>query len=384
MGGGIAQVAAYHQIPVRLKDVAPEALTTGYKVAYQRFRERQRAGKLSSREVAQRMALISPTLAYTGFGTADLVIESVVENLDVKRLVLSDIENVTRPDAVIATNTSSLTLSEMATSMRRPGQFVGLHFFNPVHRMPLVEVVCSELVEADAVGCALSFVHRLGKVPVKVADSPGFLVNRVLMPYLNESLLLVESGVPTAQIDGALKRFGMPMGPLRLLDEIGLDITHHVAGRLTPVFGDRLLASDVSSLMCKGGRLGKKVLSGFYQYGKSKPEPVDLGGILGGPPMSVTAPSDEEITDRCILLMLNEACYALQENIVESAGFLDLAMVMGTGFAPFRGGILRYADAVGVALLRDRLKELSDLLGGRFEPAPLLEEVADEGRFYAS
>ncbi len=384
MGGGIAQVAAYHQIPVRLKDVVAEALTTGYQVAYQRFHERQRAGKLSSHEVSRRMALISPTLTYTGFGTADLVIESVVENLDVKRLVLSDIENVTRPDAVIATNTSSLTLSEMATSMRQPGRFVGLHFFNPVHRMPLVEVVCSEVAEADAVGCALSFVHRLGKVPVKVADSPGFLVNRVLMPYLNEALLLVESGVPTAQIDGALKRFGMPMGPLRLLDEIGLDITHHVAGRLTPVFGERLLASDVSSLMCKDGRLGKKVLSGFYRYGKGKPQPVDLGGILGGAPMSAAAPSDEEITDRCVLLMLNEACYALQENIVESAGFLDLAMVMGTGFAPFRGGILRYADAVGVALLRDRMKELSDLLGGRFEPAPLLEEVADEGHFYAS
>tara|TARA_B100000745_G_scaffold177162_1_gene116022 strand:+ start:9 stop:1694 length:1686 start_codon:yes stop_codon:yes gene_type:complete len=384
MGGGIAQVAAYHQIPVRLKDVVTEALTTGYKVAYQRFHERQRAGKISSREVSQRMALISPTLAYTGFGTADLVIESVVENLDVKRSVLSDIENVTRPDTVIATNTSSLTLSEMATSMRRPGRFVGLHFFNPVHRMPLVEVVCSDTTEVDAVGCALSFVHRLGKVPVKVADSPGFLVNRVLMPYLNEALLLVESGVPIDQIDGALKRFGMPMGPLRLLDEIGLDITHHVAGRLGPVFGERLLASDVSRLMCKSGRLGKKVLNGFYRYGKGEPQPVDPGEILDGVPMSARRPDDEEITDRCILLMFNEACYALQENIVESAGFLDLAMVMGTGFPPFRGGILRYADAVGVACLRDRLQELSDLLGGRFEPAPLLEEVADTGRFYTS
>ena len=384
MGGGIAQVAAYHQIPVRLKDVVVEALTTGYKVAHQRFYERQRVGKLSSQEVSQRMALISPTLAYTGFGTADLVIESVVENLDVKRSVLSDIENVTRPDTVIATNTSSLTLSEMATSMRRPGRLVGLHFFNPVHRMPLVEVVCSETTEVDAVGCALSFVHRLGKVPVKVADSPGFLVNRVLMPYLNEALLLVESGVPIDQIDGALKRFGMPMGPLRLLDEIGLDITHHVAGRLGPVFGERLLASDVSSLMCKSGRLGKKVLNGFYRYGKGEPQPVDPGEILDGVPMSARRPDDEEITDRCILLMFNEACYALQENIVESAGFLDLAMVMGTGFPPFRGGILRYADAVGVACLRDRLQELSDLLGGRFEPAPLLEEVAATGRFYTS
>ena len=227
-------------------------------------------------------------------------------------------------------------------------------------------------------------MHRLGKVPVKVADSPGFLVNRVLMPYLNEALLLVESGVPTAQIDGALKHFGMPMGPLRLLDEIGLDVTHHVAGRLGPVFGERVLASDVGSLMCKSGRLGKKVLNGFYRYGKRKPQPVDLGEILGGGPMSARRPGDEEITDRCVLLMFNEACYALQENIVESAGSLDLAMVMGTGFPPFRGGILRYADAVGVACLRDRLQELSDLLGGRFEPAPLLKEVADTGRFYAS
>ena len=384
MGGGIAQIAAYHQIPVRLKDVAAEALTTGCEVAYQRFRERQRAGKLSSRDVSRRMALISPTLSYNGFGTADLVIESVVENLDIKRSVLADLDNVTRPEAVIATNTSSLTLAEMTTSLRRPGRLVGLHFFNPVHRMPLVEVVCSEVAEPGVVGYVRSFAHRLGKVPVEVADSPGFLVNRVLMPYLNEALLLVESGVAIAQIDRSLKRFGMPMGPLRLLDEIGLDITHHVAGRLAPVFGDRLLASDASRLMCEAGQLGKKSSSGFYRYAKGKPRPADLSEILGGISTSAGAPSDEEITDRCVLLMLNEACYALQENIVESAGFLDLAMVMGTGFAPFRGGILRYADAAGVASLRDRLKELSDRLGGRFEPAPLLEEVAGAGGFYAS
>jgi len=382
MGGGIAQIAAYHRIRVRLKDVAAEALTTGYEVAYQRFCQRQRAGKLSRRDVSRRMALISPTLTYTGFGTADLVIEAVVENLDVKRSVLAELEDVVKPDAVIATNTSSLTLAEMAASMRRPGRLVGLHFFNPVHRMPLVEVVRSEASDPDAVGCALAFAHRLGKVPVEVADSPGFLVNRVLTPYLNEALLLVECGVAIARIDGALERFGMPMGPLRLLDEIGLDVTHHVAGRLAPVFGDRLPASDASRLMCEAGRLGKKAGSGFYRYGKGKPRPQDPSSVLGGVATSAVSPSDEEIIDRCVLLMLNEACYALQERIVGSAAFLDLAMVMGTGFAPFRGGILRYADAAGVAALRDRLKELSDRLGGRFEPAPLLDEAADAGGFY--
>ena len=382
MGGGIAQIAAYYEIPVRLKDVTGDALTTGYAVAYQRFRQRQRAGKLSGRDVSRRMALISPTLAYTGFGTADLVIEAVVEDLDVKRSVLAELEDVVKHDAVIATNTSSLTLAEMATSMRRPGRLVGLHFFNPVHRMPLVEVVRSAASDPDAVCCALAFAHRLGKVPVEVADSPGFLVNRVLTPYLNEALLLVESGVAVARIDAALERFGMPMGPLRLLDEIGLDVTHHVAGRLAPVFGDRLPASAASRLMCEAGRLGRKAASGFYRYGNGKPRPQDPSAVLGGVGAATVSPSDEEITDRCVLLMLNEACYALQENIVGSAAFLDLAIVMGTGFAPFRGGILRYADSAGVAALRDRLKELADGLGGRFEPAPFLEEAADAGGFY--
>ena len=382
MGGGIAQIAAYNRIPVRLKDVAAEALTAGYEVAYRRFRQRQRSGKLTRRDVARRMALISPTLDYTGFGTADLVIEAVVENLDVKRSVLAELEGVVKPEAVLATNTSSLTLAEMASAMQRPGRLVGLHFFNPVHRMPLVEVVRSAASDPDAVDVAMAFAHRLGKVPVEVADAPGFLVNRMLTPYLNEALLLVESGVPTARIDGALQRFGMPMGPLRLLDEIGLDVSRNVAASLEPVFGDRLPASAASKLMCDDGRLGKKASRGFYSYGKGKPRPDDLSALLSQTATAAVSPPDAEITDRCVLLMLNEACYALQENIVGSAGFLDLAMVMGTGFAPFRGGILRYADASGVEVLRDRLKELAARLGERFEPAPLFDQVVERGGFY--
>jgi len=272
----------------------------------------------------------------------------------------------------------------MATSMKRPGRLVGLHFFNPVHRMPLVEVVRSAASDDDAVATALAFAHRLGKVPVEVTDSPGFLVNRVLTPYLNEALLLVESGVPVGRIDAALERFGMPMGPLRLLDEIGLDVSDHVSGSLTEVFGERLPASGASGLMREAGRLGKKSGRGFYRYGKGKPRPEDVGAVLGASAASGSLPSDDEITDRCVLLMLNEACYALQEEIVASPEFLDLAMVMGTGFAPFRGGVLRHADAVGVGSLRDRLGELADTVGERFRPAPLLNEVAELTGFYSA
>ena len=389
MGGGIAQVAAYNDVPVRMKDVAPEALTAGMSVAYRRFDQRRRRRRISRREVAQKMGLISPTLGYGGFRSADLVIEAIVERLDIKLQVLGEVEAAVRDDAILATNTSSLTVEALADGLAIPERFVGLHFFNPVHRMPLVEVVRGPRSAPEAIDTAASFARRLGKVPVVVGDAPGFFVNRVLTPYLNEALLLVESGVPIERVDRALEGFGMPMGPLRLLDEIGLDVSSHVARELAPLFGERLPASRAGERLLEAGRIGRKGGKGFYDYGGKRPRPASEAEALvragarpdgsgADAPMQPTL-DEREIVDRCVLLMLNEACYTLGEGIVDSAETADLALVMGTGFAPFRGGIFRYAEERGVVAVRDRLAELAAKNGSRLEPAPLLVERGDSG-----
>ncbi|MFQ5742541.1 MAG: 3-hydroxyacyl-CoA dehydrogenase NAD-binding domain-containing protein [Acidobacteriota bacterium] len=386
MGGGIAQLAAYRGLPVRLKDIDRHSLSTGNAVAYKRFEERRRSGRLSRRGVVQGMGRISPTLEYTGFRQADLVIEAVVERLDVKQQVLAEMEAACRADAVLATNTSSFTLRALGEALQDPGRLVGLHFFNPVHRMPLVEVVRGPHSHPQAVDAAAAFALDLGKVPVVVGDAPGFFVNRVLMPYLNEALLLLESGVSIERVDGVLVRFGMPMGPLRLLDEIGLDIAADVAAELGPAFGDRIPASQVSERMREAGRLGRKVGKGFYVYGeKGAPRPDGgLAGLLPGAGAKMRI-ATEEIIDRCLLLLLNEACRTLNEEIVVSPQEADLALVLGTGFAPFRGGIFRYADERGLSEVRDRLAELAEHHGGRFEAAPLLaERAAASASFYAA
>ncbi len=381
MGGGIAQLAAYYGIPVRVKDVAPEALTTGLAVASKRFKQRQRAGKLSKIEAARRMDLISPTLDYTGFATVDLVVEAVVERLEVKRSVLAKIEAVTGPETILATNTSSLTLADLAQSLNRPEQLVGLHFFNPVHRMPLVEVVRGEGTSAEAVDGAVAFAGAMGKVPVVIGDAPGFFVNRVLGPYLNEAVMMVEAGVGIERIDSALRRFGMPMGPLRLLDEIGIDVSEHAAAALGPVFGDRLPATSANRKLREAGQLGRKAGRGFYRYDgrRERPDASIEATLRNGAVPDMGSPSDDEIVDRCVLLILNETCMTLAESVVESPRMADLALVMGTGFAPFRGGILRYADEIGVGRVRDRLQALAEVHGPRFVPAPLLAETADSG-----
>ncbi len=378
MGGGIAQLAAYKRLPVRIKDIAIEPLELAMGVAYKRFAARRRSGRINDADVRRGMELISPTLAYEGFHQADLVIEAVVEKLEVKHRVLADVEQVVGPATVIATNTSSLTLSAMAPALRDPSRFVGLHFFNPVHRMPLVEVVRGRATSDATVARATAFAVAMGKVPVVVGDAPGFFVNRVLGPYLNEALLLLEEGVSIGRIDQALVGFGMPMGPLRLLDEVGLDVSAKVSVQLAGVYGDRIPSTTASARLVESGRLGRKNGRGFYRYtGKGKPLPeASVERLLGSGGKQLDA---ETIVERCVLVTLNEACHALFEGVVDSPQAADLAMVMGTGFAPFRGGIFRYADSCGLAGIADRLRRLAKVHGSRFEPAESLTTHASEG-----
>jgi 3-hydroxyacyl-CoA dehydrogenase / enoyl-CoA hydratase / 3-hydroxybutyryl-CoA epimerase len=387
MGGGVAQLLAHRGIAVRLKDINQEALSTGLRHARSQFDKLVSRRKLRRREAEDQMAAISPALTYTGFGTVDLVIEAVVERMDVKQTVLREVEQNVGPDAVLTTNTSSLSVTRMQEALDRPDRLVGMHFFNPVHRMPLIEVIRAERSSDEAVATVFDLALRLGKIPVIVNDGPGFLVNRILTPYLNEAGYLLGEGASVGEVDEALISFGMPMGPFRLLDEVGLDIARHAGGTMHEAFGDRFAPAAALSALEGSERLGRKNEKGFYVYEDGREKHPDqtiyeeLAAVIGDDRTSIGA---AQIRDRCILPMINEAARILEEGIARSAGDVDLAMITGTGFPPFRGGLLRYADRLGLDEILARLTALEAMHGERFAPAPLLRDKAEAGEgFYA-
>ena len=384
MGGAIAQLLAYKGIRARMKDVRHAAVASGLQHARSLFDEAVRRRKLSRREANQRMALVSGVVEYHGVANADLVIEAVVERLEVKSAVLSEVEGLVGQDCVLATNTSSLSVDAMAEALTRPAQLCGMHFFNPVHRMPLIEVVRGSESAEEAVATVYRLALNLGKTPVVVADGPGFVVNRILGPYLNEAGWLLADGASIEEIDAAAKRFGMPMGPIRLLDEIGLDIAHHAAAALHEAFGQRMLPSPPLQALADTERLGKKNGRGFYRYQNGKDKEVDesvyqdLAGSLSEDRRR-ESPDDDEIRKRLVMAMMNEAARVLEDQIVRRAGDVDLAMIMGTGFPPFRGGLLRFADELALTSVAANLEELAETAGPRFDPAPLVIDLAAAG-----
>jgi 3-hydroxyacyl-CoA dehydrogenase/enoyl-CoA hydratase/3-hydroxybutyryl-CoA epimerase len=386
MGGGIAQLAAYHDVDVRLKDIRDEAVASGLRHARELFDGAVERRKLTRREADRKMDRISGSLEYHGFGTVDLVVEAVVERVDVKRAVLGEVERLVAETCVLATNTSSLSVDELARDMTRPALVCGLHFFNPVHRMPLVEVVRGEATTDDTVATVHAFAVALGKVPVVCRDAPGFLVNRILGPYLNEAGFLLAEGASVEEIDRAATRFGLPMGPLRLIDEVGIDIARHAGATLHEAFGERLAPAPPLQVLGEGERLGRKSGRGFYRYegGRAAGVDPDVYAELGrAVPAERTALDEDEIRVRLLLSMINEAARVLADGVVATAGDVDLGMIMGTGFPPFRGGLLRFADTNHARSLVERLRDLAERVGPRFEPAPLLERLAREDRgFY--
>lgn len=385
MGGGIAQLAAYRQIPVRMRDVRQEAVRTGLRHARARFEDAVRRRKLTRREAEQRMDLVSAALDWSGFAAADLVVEAVVERLEVKQSVLREAEEVVSPRCVLATNTSSLSVDAMAADLRHPERFCGMHFFNPVHRMPLVEVVRGSATSDETVAAVYRLSVRLGKVPVVVADGPGFLVNRILGPYLNEAGHLLADGASVEEIDGAAREFGMPMGPLRLVDEVGIDVSTHAGRILHEGLGPRLAPAPPLAALSASGRLGRKGGVGFYRYEKGRERGVDpsVYGDLGlAPPAGRGELDARTIRRRLVVAMIHEAARALEEGIVTRAADVDLAMIMGTGFPPFRGGLLRFADTFHLRAVLMRSRSLQEEYGPRFEPPELLERLAREGRTF--
>ena len=385
MGGGIAWAFANKDIPVRMKDISWDGVLLGLKQAGDNFGFNLKKRRLTKNQFFGKMGEISGTLNYSGFSTVDVVVEAVVENMDVKKKVIQETENHISPNAIIASNTSSLSVTEMQSVAKRPENIAGLHFFNPVNRMPLVEVIAGEKTSKETVATLFDLSKRLGKTPIVVKDGPGFLVNRLLMPYMNEALFLLYEGVSIEKIDNVMLDFGMPMGPLRLVDEVGIDTAAKVAKILENAFGLRSQACPVSVMIYESGRLGRKNGKGFYKYAGGKDAGVDesILAVMKGRTTKSAILSDVELVQRMMYPAINEAALALEEKITDSPGEVDLGMIMGTGFPPFRGGLLRYADAEGVDKIVETLERFADQSGiERVRPNQALRAVSRRGGFY--
>jgi 3-hydroxyacyl-CoA dehydrogenase/enoyl-CoA hydratase/3-hydroxybutyryl-CoA epimerase len=376
MGSGIAQWLASRGVRVIMRDVNPDAVAAGMERVRKLFDDRR---VFSAKEARDGLDHVSPAVGPVALDQVDLVIEAASEKMPVKKQIFAELDRqALRPDTLLATNTSALSLAEIAGATRNPGRVVGIHFFNPVHKMQLVEVVASPVARPETIQRAAQFARQIGKLPVVVKDSPGFLVNRILVPYLLEAGSLFEKGASATDLDEAMLNFGMPMGPLRLIDEVGVDIAADVAATLAARFGHRMGAPELLAKMMKAGWLGRKSGRGFYVYsGKNKTEPnLELSSLCSD---QKTAGLDRhELQLRLSLLVVNEAMRCVEERISDGPESVDFAMVMGTGFAPFRGGPLRYAEQFGLRRVVDELNRLSVVAGPHYTRCDLLEQWAAE------
>ncbi len=386
MGGGIAYIVADKTgAGVRMRDINWNAISGGMKAASKIWKKKLERRRINRGEMQRKLARITGTTDWSGFARADLAIEAVVEKLDIKQQVLAEFEALAAPDAIFASNTSTIPITRIAAKAARPENVVGMHFFNPVDKMPLVEVIRGEKTSDIAMVTVAALARKLGKTVVYTNDGPGFVVNRVLAPYMNESGFLLEEGNSIESLDKAMVDFGMPMGPMALLDEVGIDVAAKVAGILAEAFSGRLQKSKVVETLYADGRFGKKNGKGLYLYedGKRKgPDPA-VYKLIG---VSTPRPAHSNaVVERMILAMINEASLILDEKIIASAAELDLAMIMGTGFPPFRGGLLRYADSLGSRHVVDRLRALEKQHGARFAPnAPLVRLAEKDGKFHSA
>jgi 3-hydroxyacyl-CoA dehydrogenase/enoyl-CoA hydratase/3-hydroxybutyryl-CoA epimerase len=381
MGGGIAQLFAEKGVTVRMKDINTKFVGAGLKEAAEIFKKRAKKGVLQPLQARDGFDRVTGTTDYTGFARVDLAIEAVVEHMDIKKTVLKEFEEVAKENAVFASNTSSLSITEMASASKHPDRIVGMHFFNPVEKMPLVEVIRGKRTSDETVSSIATLARSLGKLPVIVNDGPGFLVNRILMPYLGEAVIMLEEGNRIEDIDSALLQFGMPMGAFILLDEIGIDIAHKVADILYKGLGERVKPSPILGTLYREGYLGKKNGKGFYLYKgrtRGRPDLSIYGKIARAGSAGKTG--TEEIVDRTILLMVKEAALCLEEKIIDRPDHLDAALIFGIGFPPFRGGLLRYADKIGARAIADKLESFAKTYGERFAPPSSLLEMARTGK----
>ncbi|MCC6077209.1 fatty acid oxidation complex subunit alpha FadB [Pseudomonas sp. GCM10022188] len=391
MGGGIAYQSAVKGTPILMKDIREEAIQLGLGEAAKLLAKRLEKGRLTPLEMAGALNAIRPTLSYGDFGQVDLVVEAVVENPKVKQAVLAEVEGQVRGDAILATNTSTISVSLLAQALKRPENFCGMHFFNPVHMMPLVEVIRGEKTGEAAIATTVAYARKMGKTPIVVNDCPGFLVNRVLFPYFGGFTRLVAAGVDFQRIDRVMEKFGWPMGPAYLLDVVGIDTAHHASAVMAAGFPERMQSDGRTALdvLFEAGRLGQKSGKGFYAYlgdKSGKPKKIVDPGVPALLAPLVQTPrelSDEDIANVMMLPLCLETVRCLEEGIVASAAEADMGLVYGIGFPPFRGGALRYIDSLGVAAfvaLAERYAEFGPL----YQPTAGLREMAASGRqFFA-
>jgi len=385
MGGSIVTLLAEKGVQGRLLNRSLKGLKEALGLLAENLAASVAKGRLSAAEATRIRHGITYDTGLRGLRGQEAIIEAVAENMGVKKSVLADIAREVPADTLILTNTSSLSVSELGRAVVHPGRVAGLHFFNPADRMQLVEVICGADTTAATCGAVMALARQLGKIPVLVQDRPGFLVNRLLLPYLNEAVRLLEGGQRIGDIDRALTDFGMPVGPFALLDLVGLDIAAHVAEVLHRTFGERMEPSMLLTKMVENGRLGQKSNRGFYRYeqGRRTKVATELGAELNLPAPAKKPLPPPEIVDRLLLPLLNEGVRCLEEGLVAEAAVVDTAMLFGAGFPPYTGGILRYADDRSAINVVKKLRELEVTAGKRYAPAGLLVALADSGRkFY--
>ena len=385
MGGGIAYQSASRGVPIIMKDINEKAIDLGLAEAEKLLVKRVDRGKMNAKEMADVLTRIRPTLAFGDFGEVDLVVEAVVENEKIKKSVLAEVENHVKEDAVLASNTSTISITRLGKDLKRPENFCGMHFFNPVHKMPLVEVIRGEKSSERAVATTVSYALAMGKTPIVVNDCPGFLVNRVLFPYFAGFIKLVNEGVDFLRIDKVMEKFGWPMGPAYLLDVVGIDTAHHANAVMADAFPDRMKSEDRTAIdaMFEAERYGQKNGKGFYQYVPDKkgvpkktvdPEAQEILKPLVSADNAASI-SDEDIIDRMMLPLIIECSRCLEDGIVRTPVEVDIALVYGLGFPPFRGGPFRYADTVGLTNLCTRAETFSPL-GKLYEPTRQMRDLA--------
>ncbi|AKX44546.1 multifunctional fatty acid oxidation complex subunit alpha [Thiopseudomonas alkaliphila] len=387
MGGGIAYQSALKGTPILMKDINEAGIETGLEEAAKLFAKRVERKRLTPLKMAEALNRIRPTLSYGDFNTVDLVVEAVVENPKVKHAVLAEVEQNVSENTILASNTSTISINLLAKALKRPENFVGMHFFNPVHMMPLVEVIRGEHSSEEAVATTVAYAKKMGKNPIVVNDCPGFLVNRVLFPYFGGFAKLVSAGVDFVRIDKIMERFGWPMGPAYLMDVVGIDTGHHGRDVMAEGFPDRMKDERRSAVdaLYEADRLGQKNGKGFYAYEtdkRGKPKKVvdeSIKDVLAPIVYENLELTDEDIINWMMIPLCLETVRCLEDGIVETAAEADMGLIYGIGFPPFRGGALRYIDSIGVAEFVALADKYADL-GPLYHPTEKLREMAKNGQ----
>jgi 3-hydroxyacyl-CoA dehydrogenase/enoyl-CoA hydratase/3-hydroxybutyryl-CoA epimerase len=385
MGGGIAFVTATKAgLPARIKDIRSEGIANAIKYSFDILNKKVKRRFMTKSQMQKQLGLLTGSVDYTGFADTDVIIEAVFENLALKQKMVADVEANCNENTIFASNTSSIPIGQIAAKAKRPEQVIGLHYFSPVDKMPLAEVIAHESCSAQTISTTVDLAKKQGKTPIVVKDGAGFYVNRILAPYMNESAEVLLSGEPIEHIDKALVKFGFPVGPVKLLDEVGIDVGTKISPILVAQFGERFKSAEGVDKVLADDRKGKKNKRGFYNYQGKKPgREVDesIYTLLGISPASKM--SGEQIAERCVLLMLNEAAMCLDEGVIRNARDGDIGAIFGIGFPPFLGGPFRYMDTLGVSHVVQRLEHYQRLLGDKFTPAASLKNmVAKKLSFY--